>query len=67
MQHFSQKSKPFKMQVVVSPNIVPLQLDQELNSKKMMYYLKYDKPGLIPFSFSGPDMCFCTVNENHKK
>jgi hypothetical protein len=54
------------MQMVVSPNIVPLQLDQELNSKKMMYYFKYDETELTPFSFSGPDMCSCTVNENHK-
>ena len=36
------------MQMVVSPNIVPLQLDQELNSKKMMYYFKYDKQDLHP-------------------
>jgi len=55
------------MQRVVSPNTVPLQLGQELNSKKMMYYFKYDKTRLIPFSFSGPDMCSYTVNENHKK
>jgi hypothetical protein len=38
------------MQTIVSPNIVPVKLDQALNSnksitglRKMMYYLKYDR------------------------
>jgi hypothetical protein len=41
------------MKMVLSPNTVPVKLDQELNSsqahiglRKMMYYLKYDKMGL---------------------
>jgi len=54
------------MQRVVSSNIVPMQLGQELN-RGGMYYFKYNKTGLISFSFSGPDMCSYTVNENHKK
>ena len=47
------------MNVAVSPNTVPVQLDQELNSsksqtglRKTMCFLKY-KIGLTPFCISG--------------
>jgi hypothetical protein len=68
IHHFSYRFKLFQMQMVVSPNTVPVQLDQELNSskshiglRKIMYYLKCDKIGLTPFGFSGPDFAMLVI------
>jgi len=51
----------FRFRWLLSPNIVTVYLDQELDSiqsrgglRKIMYYLKYDKTGLTPFCILGP-------------
>jgi hypothetical protein len=51
------------MQILVSTNTVPVQLDQKLHSskshtglRKIMYYLKY-KTGLKPSAFQVQSLC----------
>jgi len=59
---FSWNFKLFQMRMVVSPNTVPVAVDQGLNTgksnnglRKMKYYLKCDKIGLTSCCTCGPD------------